>query len=266
MASVVETPVEQPLTIRSRAFARSRFFLWLAIACTAIAVFGFMPTYWLQLPAGTFVGSPLLHIHAALNTAWMLFLISQAWLVSNGKIRNHRDWGLAGIALATVVVVVGYATAVVGLQERLARGEGDAARIFLSTPLTAMTLFAAFTAAAIACNHRPDWHKRLMIAGTVSLVNAAAARFAFLMAAGDRPGLRPGVLPPPPEAMPTIVGLLLQLIIVAGMINDKRTQGSIHPAWIVALVLSVSTILLKVPFSHTSTWLAFATWTTHIAG
>jgi len=103
-------------------------------------------------------------------------LISQAWLVSEGKIRDHRDWGLAGISLATAVVVVGYATAIFGLHERLARGEGDRARAFLSTPFTAITLFAIFVAAAIACTHRPEWHKRLMIAGTVSLVNAAAAR------------------------------------------------------------------------------------------
>jgi uncharacterized membrane protein YozB (DUF420 family) len=265
MAIVAGARLEQ-LPIPNRRLARGRIFLWLATACAAIAVFGFVPTYWLQLPQGTFVGSPILHIHALLNTAWMLFLISQAWLVSSGKLRNHRDWGLAGIALATLVVVVGYATAIVSLQERLTRGEGDAARAFLSTPLTAMTLFAAFTAAAIACTHRPEWHKRLMIAGTVSLVNAAAARFAFLMAMGHRPGLRPGVLPPPPEAMPTIVGLLLQLIVIAGMIDDKRTRGSVHPAWTIALVISVSTILLKVPLSHTAAWLAFASWTTHIAG
>lgn len=259
-----------PIGLPSRAgrgkLVRSRFFLWMSVACAAIAVLGFMPTYWLQLPANTFVGSPLLHIHAALSTAWVLFLISQAWLVSKGRIRSHRDWGLSGIALASALVVVGYATAIVGLHERLARGEGNAARAFLSTPLTAMTLFGVFTAAAIACTHRPEWHKRLMIAGTVSLVNAAAARVAFFMAVGHGPGMRPGRVPLPPEVMPTIVGLLLQLVIVAGMINDKRTRGSAHPAWIVAFAVSVSALLLKVPLSHTASWQAFADWTTHIAG
>jgi uncharacterized membrane protein YozB (DUF420 family) len=263
MATLVET---QALQSRQRHLVHSRMFLWLALACAAIAILGFVPTYWLQLPAGTFVGTPLIHIHGALNTAWVLFLISQAWLVSRGKIRNHRDWGLAGIALATLVVVIGYVTAISSLQERLARGEGDAARAFLVTPLTAMTLFAVFTAGAIACTHRPEWHKRLMVAGTVSLVEAAAARVAFLIAVGHRPGLRPGLVAPPPEAMPTVVGLLLQIVIVAGMIHDKRTRGSVHPAWIVAITVSVSALLLKVPLSHTPAWLAFANWTTHIAG
>lgn len=263
MATIVESQKEHSAR---RTLVRSRFFLWLAMACAAIAILGFMPTYWLQLPAGTFVGSPLLHIHGVLNTAWVLFLMSQAWLVSEGRIRNHRDWGLAGIALATLVFVIGYTTAIVSLQERLARGEGDAARIFLATPLTAMTLFGLFTAAAIASTHRPEWHKRLMIAGTVSLIQAAAARFAFLMAVGHGPGVRPGLVVTPPEAMPTVVGLLLQGVLVAGMVNDKRTRGSVHPAWLVALAISISALILKVPLSHTAAWLAFANWTTHVAG
>ena len=104
-----------------------------------------------------------------------------------------------------------------------------------------------------------------MIVGTVALIEAAAARFGFLMGVGHGPGMRPGFFPPPPAVMPLIVGLLLQLIIVAGMIHDKRTRGAVHPAWIVGLTLSVAVILLKVPLSTTHGWLAFAEWTTHIA-
>ena len=265
MATDVETSGDGRFSTHPQRIRR-RFYFWLSLVCAAVAVFGFMPTYWMQLPARTFVGPPLVHIHGLLSTAWVLFLISQTWLVSEGKIRRHRDWGLAGVALASAVVIFGSATAIVSLKERLARGEGDAARAFLSTPLTAITLFAVFTAAAIACTHRPEWHKRLMIAGTVSLVNAAAARFAFLIAVGHQPGMRPGVLPPPPDAMPTVVGLLLQLIVVAGMIHDKRVRRSVHPAWTVSLVGTVVVLLVKIPLSHTSGWLAFADWTTHIAG
>lgn len=246
--------------------ARSKFFLWLALACAAIAIGGFMPTYWLQLPAGTFSGPALLHIHALLNTAWILFLISQAWLVSEGKLRRHRDWGLAGISLATTVVVVGLATAVVALKSEVARGLGDSARAFFVVPVAAIGGFALFTAAALACTHRPEWHKRLMIVGTVSLIQAAAARIPFTMVNGFAPGLRPGLVSPPPPMMPVIVGLLLQLVIVAGMIHDKRTRGRVHPAWIIGLIGSVSIIILKVPLATTNAWLSFADWTTRIAG
>jgi uncharacterized membrane protein YozB (DUF420 family) len=143
MATVVENSVKHS---GRRAAVRSRLFLWLAIACAAIAILGFAPTYWLQLPAGTFVGPPLLHIHAVLNTTWVLFLIFQAWLVSEGKLRSHRDWGLAGISLASVVVVVGFATAIESLSYELAHGRGDAARSFFTVPVFSIGLFAAFTA------------------------------------------------------------------------------------------------------------------------
>jgi hypothetical protein len=42
------------------------FYVWMAVVCALVAFGGFAPTYWLQLPAGTFVGSPLVHIHGAL--------------------------------------------------------------------------------------------------------------------------------------------------------------------------------------------------------
>lgn len=267
MATIVETPLgTEPAAPRPRARVRSRFYFWQALACAAIAIGGFLPTYWLQLYPRTFNGPPLLHIHGLLCTSWILFLISQTWLMSEGKVRSHRDWGLLGISLATAVVVVGCITAVVALREEIATGHGVAALAFLTTPLAAVGRFAVFTGAAIACVHRPEWHKRLMIVGTVSLIEAAAARIAFTMAQGMAPGLRPSVLGPPPPMMPVVVGLLLQSIIVAGMIHDKRTRGAIHPAWIVGLTVSVAVIVLKVPLSTTPGWLAFAQWTTHIAG
>lgn len=266
MATLVHKVPVDPRSTPRRSHLRSRFFLWLALSCAAVAIIGFMPTYWLQLWPRTFVGPPLLHIHGLLCTAWILFLVSQAWLASSGRIRRHRDWGLAGIALATAVVVVGCATAIVGLEDFLALGFGDRARAFLIIPLSAILLFMLFTGAAIACVHHSEWHKRLMIVGTVALIEAPGARFAFLFAKGMRPGLRPGLVGPPPPLAPIVVGLALQLVIVAGMVHDKRSRGAVHPAWITGLAVSVSVILAKVPLSQTAAWLSFADWTTRIAG
>ena len=78
----------------------SYFHVWMAAVCVLLAFGGFAPTYWLQLPAGTFVGSPLVHLHAILFSAWPLFLLSQTLLVANGRLSHHRAWGLFGISLA----------------------------------------------------------------------------------------------------------------------------------------------------------------------
>src|ERR1700738_4816257 len=83
------------------------FYVWMAGACALIAFGGFAPTYWLQLAPGTFVGPPLLHIHGAVFSAWTLLLVSQTWLAANGRLEHHRAWGLAGIALASAMVVLG---------------------------------------------------------------------------------------------------------------------------------------------------------------
>jgi hypothetical protein len=87
------------------------FYVWMAAVCALVAFAGFAPTYWLQLPAGTFVGSPLVHIHGALFSIWTLLLLSQTLLVANGRLNNHRAWGLAGISLATSMVGFGMAAA-----------------------------------------------------------------------------------------------------------------------------------------------------------
>jgi hypothetical protein len=65
------------------------FYVWIAAACAVVAFGGFAPTYWLQIPAGTFVGSPLVHVHGVLFSSWTLLLLSQTLLVANGRLRNH---------------------------------------------------------------------------------------------------------------------------------------------------------------------------------
>lgn len=225
-----------------------------------------MGTYWLQLPAGTFRGPPLLHIHGFLCTAWILFLISQSSLVTRGKIRNHRDWGLLGISLASVVTVVAIIVAIHGMNHHLADGGGNASRSFLIVPLSTIGLFAAFTAAAIANVKRPEWHRRLMIVGTVCLVQAALARVFFLMATGGGPGLRPGLGPTPPVSVATAPALLLELIIVAGMVRDWRALGRVHPAWIIGAVVITTMEIIRIPVSVSPAWLGFADWAGHIAG
>jgi hypothetical protein len=237
----------------------------LAIACAAVAIGGFVGTYWLQLPARTFRGPPLLHIHGFLCTAWVLYLVSQSSLITRGKIRSHRDWGLLGIAIASVLTVVAIMVAVTGMNDRVAL-YGDAARSFLTVPLSAIGLFAAFTAAAIANVKRPEWHRRFIIIGTTCLIQAAIARVFFLIATGGGPGMRPGVLPPPPVGVAAVPAFLLELILVAGMIRDWRVEKRVHPAWIVGVVVITSVELVRGPVSASHAWLGFASWLGGVAG
>ena len=270
MATIVEAAAIPPdadgRTVPERR-PRTRFYLGLALVCALIAIGGFAPSYWLQLPAGTFRGSPLLHIHGALATAWVLFLISQSTLVTRGYIARHRDWGLFGISLASVLTVVAMMVAIQSMSDKLAHGAGDAVRSFLVVPLSGIVMFAGFTVAAVANIRRPEWHRRFMIVGTVALLGAAMARVFFFFAVGSGPGVRPGLMPtPPPAAMPLLSGLLLELILVAGMVHDKRKNGRIHPAWIYGFVIMTAVMVLRVPLGETELWLGTADWLGKIAG
>jgi hypothetical protein len=261
MATIVDPATTTPRTDEERVpkRSRSRFYFGLALLCAAIAIGGFAPTYWLQLPAGTFRGAPLLHIHGVLATAWVLFLISQSTLVMRGAVARHRDWGMFGIALASTLTVVAVTVAVSAMVERVAQGQGDAARSFLIVPLSGIVMFAGFTAAAVVNYRRPDWHRRFMIVGTVALLGAAMARVFFFFAVGSGPGMRPGLgAGPPPPAMPLVSGLLLEAILVVGMAYDWRRDGRVHPAWIYGFVIMTAVTLLRVPVGATDTWLAIA--------
>ena len=250
-----------PAPVRTSA-QHSRFYVWISLLFLFIAVGGFVPTYWAQLPAGTLNGTPLMHVHAVLFTAWPLLLVSQAVLIARGGLRHHRVWGLAGISLASMMLIVGLMTAVVALQDRLAAGDGDPARSFLIVPFTAIGLFFAFFAAAVANVSRPEWHKRFIVIATTSVLTAAMARFFFFAANGMAAGLRPGALPPAPVSRTLGPMALLDLIIVGAMIWDKRRNGKVHPAWNWGLAILIPIQLLRAPVSQTQAWLAFADWMT----
>ena len=234
------------------------FYVWMAAVCTLIAFGGFAPTYWLQLGPGTFVGEPLLHLHAALFSAWPLFLLVQTTFAARGRIQRHRAWGLFGISLATSMVLVGFATADEVLVKRLTAGFGDRARAFHIVSTSMIALFGGFVVAAIAYVRRPEVHKRLMLLATVSMIPPAIARLFFAVNVGVGPGLRPGLGPPRTVDSVMIAALVADALIVAGVIYDLRTRGRVHPAYVIGGLIIVGVQFLRVPMSTTHTWYAIA--------
>lgn len=256
--ATVTAPVARP--------TEDRFYVVMAALCAVIAFAAFAPTYWLQVPAGTFTGSPLLHLHGLLFSIWTLFFLSQASFIALGRRMNHRGWGLAGIALATAMLFTGIMVAVVGMQHRIEAGLGAAGRSFAIVPLSAVLMFAGFVAAALVSRRRSDWHKRFMLVATATLLNAAFARFFFIAATGGGPGLRPGLGPPRPVEFALTPGLLGDLVIVLAMLFDWRTRGRPHPAFVWGLGIVLAVQILRGPISRTESWHSFADFLARFAG
>jgi hypothetical protein len=242
------------------------FYVWMAGVFILIAFGGFAPTYWLQLAPATFIGSPLLHLHALLFSAWPLFLLLQTTFAARGRIHSHRAWGLLGISLATAMVLVGFAAADEVLAKRLAAGFGDRARAFHIVSTSMITLFGAFVVAAIACVKRPEVHKRLMLLATITMLPPAIARLFFAVNVGIGPGLRPGLGPPRTVESVLIAGLVADALIIAGVIYDLRTRGRVHPAYVIGGVIIVALQVLRTPISTTHTWYAIADYLARFGG
>jgi uncharacterized membrane protein YozB (DUF420 family) len=234
--------------------AERRFYFWSACACLIIASLGFIPTYWFRLAAGDLRVHPVVHVHAIALYAWLALHAYQAWLISRGSLARHRAIGLVGIAVATIAAVT---FLLVGLHSGLrseAAGYGAEMRAFLIVTLAGAATFSVLFALAIANVQRPDAHKRLMLAASVSLLGAPIARWFLVFLAPTGATGASGVAAPPPVIFSVPPALIGDLILAAAIVFDWRTRGKPHPALVWATAGVVGVHVLSVPISATPAW------------
>jgi hypothetical protein len=109
---------QRAVTKPARGHRRISFYAVIAIALAIAVVAGFGPTYYFRIfspsPMATLSGGPmtlLVHVHAALFSTWVLLFIAQTTLVAQGRLALHRSLGVAGSALAALMIVSGTMTA-----------------------------------------------------------------------------------------------------------------------------------------------------------
>jgi len=196
-----------------------QFFLLLGLTALAVVGAGFAPTYylgfWFQAPAL----APIVHVHAAAFTAWLLLLLSQTLLIRLNRFRWHRILGKVAVGVVVVMVISGYMV-VLGKPRPTA-----ASRAFIFTPMLSLLLFPLFVAAAIYFRRDPATHKRLMLLATIVVATAGISRL-MVMLGLDATHYRPYVA--------TYAVLLLPLIAF-----DLARFGTLHraTAWGSALLL-----------------------------
>jgi hypothetical protein len=223
------------------------FYGGMAVVMGLTVFVGFAPTYYLRLfadgPNATLSGgpfTPVVHLHGALFTTWVLLFIVQTALVASRRVMVHRRLGVAGAVLATAMVVVGTFTAITGA----ARGSappGVDPLAFLVIPLFDMVLFATFITAALALRRDKETHKRLMLLAYISIVVAAVARL-------------PGVLPLGPLGF---FGLAFLFVVAAG-IYDFIARRQVHKVYLWGGALILVSVPLRLAISGTDAWRAFA--------
>src|SRR3981081_1276763 len=171
------------------------FYLWMAGAFVFVAFGGFIPTFWAKVASGTFHAPPIVYIHGSLLFGWTCFYCLQTALVSARHTMDHRAWGLAGIALFSVLMCSILVAEMAVLKRDEALGMGGAARLFAAVTLCAWPLMAGLFAMAIANVRRPHVHKRFMMLLMIGMMTPAIARVFLTLLAPPGAG---GGGPPPP--------------------------------------------------------------------
>jgi hypothetical protein len=226
---------------RQQMLSDRRFFVRMAIASTVAVFLGFGRTYYLKGYFGTPQLTPLVHLHGAVFTLWMVFFIAQTVLIASNRHRVHRRLGYAGAALAIAMVVLG--TAVAFKARLLGHGAPSPDALFLVS-LGDIFTFGVFVGAGFLWRRKREAHQRLMLLAVVAgLLAAAIPRIPVVH---DHLG-----------AM-LILGLTF---ILAGPIYDLVTRRRIHAVYIWGCLFAILTLPpVRIALSFTPAWRRIARW------
>ena len=190
----------------------------MALSCVAVAFLGFAPTYWLPMASGKLPPMPVVHFHGLLFFAWMLYFAFQSWLAASGQVDAAPERsGMIGVSLATAMTISGFLVAVNAMKRSAAIGLTDEGIAFAIVPLSGILFFAVVLTLAIVHVRRPEIHKRLMLLASISLLDAAVARWFLTFLAP------PGPLGPPPVPVTIPPAFVAYLLLVAAIVYDWRT-------------------------------------------
>jgi len=211
------------------------FFVIMAAAMAATVIFAF--GMWFLIGHSTFASPWWVHVHAVSFMMWISLYLTQNLLVFRNQIAAHRQLGRFAAGFAAWMVLVGLLLTANSLH--LHRSPPFfTPPFFLALDWMNIAVFAGLVVAGIANRRRTDWHRRLMLCATVSVMGPALGRILVWQ-----------------NAMTawTNAASLLAYIIVA-MIADRLIRGRVHPAYywgggaIVAWAVSIEILTRFPPF------------------
>ncbi|HEY4211352.1 MAG TPA: hypothetical protein VGM84_07710 [Steroidobacteraceae bacterium] len=259
MSSTADLSLPSSERVAAQPRERKRvFYPTMAIAMAVIVLIGFGPSFYFRALTARAVHLPsaIVWIHGLVFTSWVLVLLLQTTLVWIGKIQWHRRVGIAGVALAALMVVLGATVQILQARRDVAAGfmpiEDVDENLLLIGALFMMAIYGGLIGAAVGFRSRPEFHKRFILLGTVVLLGAATSRIAAMCVRA---------IPSLWSRAPLIDTALNDVFILVLAIHDLRTRGRLHPA----TVWGAIPILLMQGLSFTSFYdsdsaTAFTTW------
>ncbi len=196
-----------------------RLYAGMSALALGVVLVGFSRSYYLKALFGAPSLPLLLHLHGSVMTLWFVLYVVQAALIRAGRADLHRVLGVAGAALALVLVPLGLATA----RQFVIRSLDDPDVLPIAAAVAGfdavvLGVFVILVATALIWRRRTDIHKRLMTLAALSLLGPPLARLVD------------------DDVVAVIACLLMVLVPVA---IDTLVQRRLHPAfgWGAALVV-----------------------------
>lgn len=229
------------------AVVRNRSYLVLALALAGFIVVAFARTYylryWFDVPPIT----KLMHLHSLVFTVWVALFVTQATLISKRAYQTHMRLGVAGVAVAVLVVVFGLWATVVSAVTTRPRPMGMTAEQFTLLPTMAIGMFAVLVAAAVYYREQSNIHRRLMMLAMIAVLGPPVARILLLM-----PDLRVHFL-----AVQTSIAAAF---VIGCLVADWVRHRTVHPIYAFGGTLLVLSWPLRAWFVRTPAWESVGHW------
>jgi hypothetical protein len=231
----------------ARVSAERRFYSWMALMMIGLVLIGFGPSFYLRgivpaFPRPNPSFTPMVLLHGAMFTIWMIVFWAQTALVAAGRRDLHKKLGVFGMVLAALLVPMMYAVAV-GQVARANQPPFTTPIAWTAVPLLLIPAYAALVWLGWSRRRESQAHKRLMLSAALLMMGPAIGRM--------------------PLAPPVLVGFaftmfLAWLTFVPLMIWDRRTLGRLHWATRLGAGLAAAYYLLAVAALASPVWPAFA--------
>ena len=220
------------------------FFCGIALLVLIGVSAGFARTYFL---AGVFwakLANIVVHVHGALFTLWIALLVAQVALVARRRTRWHMRLGFAGMFLAPLMVITGFATLIAAIKRGFV--PPPVLQIITAQDILLLCLFAFLISWAFLARRDAPTHKRLILCATFVIIIPAIARWPIV-----------GNIAQNPMPFYLCVNSFPALLVA----YDLWTRRSLHRATIYGVVLMVALQLAVLPLArtaligHTIAWL-----------
>ena len=222
------------------------FFIW-ALILLLLALVGFWPSYFLPLSQCTFnYPVSMIHWHVVFTFAWLLLLVIQPGLKIKKQMHWHRRLGLLGLFLALGLIITGYQVQVQFMQHYFQLNETSHAVQLPFFRLITLLVFTLCFFFAMLFKDRA-WHKRLLILGTMTIMQAGFARL-YLNYWGEL-------------ELAGLYGAITHVVVmVLFVIWDRMTHGRFHPASLWGSVMITLLVFGTAPLAESSWWSGMAHW------